>query len=58
MSRKISKENNEYVLSIKDDSYVEDIFKVISKMDNITKFTVEDPTLNEIFISIVGDNYE
>ena len=55
---KISKENNEYVLSIKDDSYVEDIFKVISKMDNITKFTVEDPTLNEIFISIVGDNYE
>jgi len=54
----IKKENDEYVISIKDNSYIKEIFKKISKMDNITKFTVEDPTLNEIFISIVGDNYE
>mgnify|MGYP003302638584 CR=1 FL=1 len=31
---------------------------IISKYDNITKFSVEDPSLNEIFISIVGDSYE
>lgn len=55
---KITKEKDEYIVAIKDESYVEDIFKLISKMDKITKFTVEDPSLNEIFISIVGDNYE
>ena len=54
----IKKEKDEYIVSIENESYVEDIFKLISKMNNITKFTVEDPTLNEIFISIVGDNYE
>jgi len=55
---KVSKEKDEYVISVKDDSYVNEIFKLISKMENITKFTVEDPTLNEIFISVVGDSYE
>ena len=28
------------------------------KFDNITKFSVENPSLNEIFISIVGDSYD
>lgn len=51
-------EDDEYIISVKDESYVSDIFKLISKMENITKFTVEDPTLNEIFISVVGDSYE
>ena len=55
---KVTKQKDEYVISIKDESYVNDIFKLISKMKNITKFTVEDPSLNEIFISIVGENYE
>jgi len=50
--------NDEYTISISDDSYVNSLFKVISKFDNITKFSVEDPSLNEIFISIVGDSYE
>ena len=50
--------NNEYTISISDDSYVNSLFKVISKFDNITKFSVEDPSLNEIFISIVGECYE
>ena len=54
----ITKQKDEYIISIKDESYVNDIFKLISKMKNITKFTVEDPSLNEIFISIVGENYE
>jgi len=55
---KITKTNDEYIISIKDDSYVSSLFKKISKYDNILKFSVEDPSLNEIFISIVGDSYE
>ena len=55
---KITKEKDEYIISITDESYVSSIFKKIAKYDNILKFSVEDPSLNEIFISIVGDSYE
>ncbi len=55
---KLTKENDQYIISIVDDSYVNSLFKVIAKFPNITKFSVEDPSLNEIFISIVGDSYE
>ena len=55
---KIDKVNDEYIISISDESYVNSLFKKISKYDNILKFSVEDPSLNEIFISIVGDSYE
>jgi len=54
----IIKNKNEYIISIEDDSYVKSLFKCISKFDNIVKFSVEDPSLNEIFISIVGDSYD
>ncbi len=54
----IIKKNDEYIISISDSEYINEVFNLISKMKNITKFTVEEPTLNEIFISIVGDNYE
>ncbi len=54
----ITKENNEYIISISDEDYVSKIFKEIAKGDDITKFSVEDPSLNEIFISIVGEAYE
>ena len=56
--REIKKINDEYIISINDDSYVKSLFKCISKFDNIVKFSVEDPSLNEIFISIVGDSYD
>ena len=55
---KITKVGKEYIISISSENYVKDLFKVISKYDNITKFSVEDPSLNEIFISIVGEAYE
>lgn len=55
---KITRENDEYIVSISSEEYVNSLFKVISKYDNITKFSVEDPSLNEIFISTVGDSYE
>ena len=54
----INKENCEYIIQIEDETIVKDIFKEVSKHDEITKFMVEDPSLNEIFISIVGDSYD
>ena len=56
--KNVKKINDEYIISIEDDSYVNSLFKCISKFDNITKFSVEDPSLNEIFISIVGNSYD
>lgn len=54
----IEKNKNEYTIKLEDESYVNDLFKVISKYDNVTKFVVEEPTLNEIFVSKVGEVYE
>jgi len=54
----IIKEKNEYVIKIEESKYVESIFKEVSKYDNITKFCVEDASLNEIFVNVVGENYE
>ena len=54
----VYKNLDEYIISISDESYINKIFKYIAKCDNILKFSVEDPSLNEIFISIVGDKYE
>ncbi len=44
----------EYKIKIESEEIVPKIFKAISK-NNITKFVVEEPTLNEIFISKVGE---
>ena len=51
-------EKGEYVIKIEESKYVESIFKEISKYENITKFCVEDASLNEIFVNVVGENYE
>lgn len=50
--------NNEYIIKIDNKDIVPKLFKIISKMDNITKFVVEEPSLNEIFIAKVGESYE
>lgn len=47
-----------YEIKIKDNTIVDGVFKVISKCKNVTKFMVEEPKLNEIFVSVVGENYE
>lgn len=54
----IVKNKDEYEIKIEDESYASEIFKCISKFSNITKFIVEDASLNEIFVSIVGEKYE
>lgn len=55
---KVTSNQSEIIVSIKDKSYVNDVFKYVSKCKNIVKFVVEEPTLNEIFIDKVGAVYD
>ena len=50
--------NDEYTIKIDNKDIIFKLFKTISKMDSITKFVVEEPSLNEIFIAKVGEAYE
>ena len=54
----IEESASEYIIKIGSEEYIENVFKEISKYKNITKFVVEEPSLNEIFISKVGEAYE
>ncbi len=54
----VIKNKNEYNIKIEDIAYVNDVFKKVSKYNNVIKFVVEEPTLNEIFVSTVGEAYE
>lgn len=49
---------SEYEIKISSIDYVDDVFKIVSKGESITKFLVEEPTLNEIFVEKVGESYE
>jgi len=49
---------DEFEVKIADNSKVDDVFKAISNSKNVSKFVVEEPSLNEIFISEVGDKFE
>ena len=55
---KVDKIGNTFVVSISDKSYVQNVFSYVKKLKNVTKFVVEEPTLNEIFIDKVGGTYE
>ncbi len=48
----------EYIVKIENDEVVDRVFKYIKKCNNVTKFNVEDASLNEIFLSKVGGTYE
>lgn len=49
---------NEIEVKIESADIVNDVFKTISKVKDITKFEVEEASLNEIFIAKVGESYE
>ena len=53
----VLKNGLEYEVKIDALDRAKDVFKAISKND-ITKFSVEEPSLNEIFIAKVGETYE
>lgn len=54
----VDKENLEVVIKIESDEFINNVFEVIKKSPNITKFLVEDASLNEIFLNTVGEAYE
>ena len=54
----IELKNGEYEVKISNKEAIENVFKYVSKCSNVTKFVVEEPSLNEIFISKVGESYE
>ena len=54
----VIREQDEYIIKVESNDIVPDVFKKISKFNNITKFVVEDASLNEIFIAKVGEAYE
>ena len=54
----VVEEANEIIVKIEDDSISSKVFDVVKKGGDITKFVVEEPSLNEIFVSIVGEAYE
>jgi len=53
----VIKHASELEVKIENKSFIDDVFESI-KNKKITKFVVEEPTLNEIFVSKVGESYE
>lgn len=53
----VSKTASSYEITIKDESYVKKVFDYVKEKENITKFVLEAPSLEEIFVSKVGDAY-
>lgn len=54
----VIKENLEIVVKIESDNFIENVFEVVKRSSNVTKFIVEDVSLNEIFLNTVGEAYE
>ena len=55
---KIIKTSDDIIVKVSSIDIVSKVFNVIKNCKNIIKFEVEDPSLNEIFISKVGDYFE
>ena len=49
---------DEYEIKISSKDIIDKVFKYVSKCKNVLKFVVEEPSLNELFISKVGESYE
>jgi len=54
----VEEHTDEYVVKIEDATYVDKVFEAVRKKKNITKFVVEEPSLNEIFVAKVGESFE
>ena len=54
----VNLENNKYQIKIKDESVIDEVFDIVKTGKNISKFSVEEPSLNEIFIEKVGETYD
>ncbi len=54
----VIKEGDHYLVKIDDDSICDKVFDKVKKCDNITRFEMEEASLNEIFVAKVGESYE
>lgn len=54
----VTERGSDLEIKIESQDIVDSIFKIVSKKKHITKFVVEEPSLNEIFVEKVGENYE
>ncbi len=54
----VTEKADELEVKISSSKIVDNVFKAVSKKKNVTKFVVEEPSLNEIFVSKVGEAYE
>ena len=54
----IEKTPEEYIVRVESKDITKDVFNVVKQGKNIVRFTVEDPTLDEIFVAKVGEVYE
>ena len=54
----VNKVSNEFIVKIKSDKYIKTVFDYVKECDNVLKFSVEDASLNEIFVETVGGLYE
>lgn len=55
---KVLKTQDEVIVTVLESKNVSDVFNYIKTCKNVTKFVVEEPSLNEIFVSKVGEAYE
>lgn len=54
----VKKENLDIIVKLESEEFIDNVFNVVKKSKNVTKFLVEDASLNEIFLSTVGEAYE
>lgn len=54
----VIEKSDEFEVKIKNKEVSEKVFNVIKKKNNITKFVVDEPSLNEIFFEKVGESFE
>ena len=54
----VTLDNLDYQIKINNENIASKVFEIVSKGKNITKFSVEEPSLNEIFIETVGETYD
>lgn len=46
-----------YEVNIKDESYSKNVFEYVKTRNNVTKYVMEEPSLEEIFVAKVGEVY-
>lgn len=53
----VTKTASSYEINIKDESYSKNVFDYLKTRNNVTKFVLEEPSLEEIFVAKVGEAY-